>query len=155
MKMKKHLHNSLRVLLLSLTMLLSLPLLAEEIDGINYALDTETKQATVIAKSGGSYSGEIIIPRSVGHEGSSYSVTSIGGYAFHWCYDLTKVTIPNSVESIGTWAFAGCYSLRSVNIPNSVTSIGNIAFSGCSALTSITIPNSVTSIGWSAFENCI
>ena len=152
--MKKHLHNSLRVLLLSLTMLLSLPLLAEEIDGINYALDTETKQATVIAKSGGSYSGEIIIPRSVGHEGSSYSVTSIGGYAFHWCYDLTKVTIPNSVESIGTWAFAGCYNLRSVNIPNSVTSIGSIAFSGCSALTSITIPNSVTSIGGSAFENC-
>ena len=152
--MKHFLQNSLRALFLSLVVFLSLPLLAEEIDGITYALDTETKQATVIAKSGGSYSGEIIIPRSVGHEGSSYSVTSIGGYAFHWCYDLTKVTIPNSVESIGTWAFAGCYNLRSVNIPNSVTSIGSIAFSGCSALTSITIPNSVTSIGGSAFENC-
>ncbi|MBO5172368.1 MAG: hypothetical protein J6B83_04865 [Bacteroidaceae bacterium] len=82
--MKKHLHNSLRALFLSLAVLLSLPMLAEqvEIDGINYDLNVETKQATVIAKSSGKYSGEIVIPESVEHEGTAYSVTSIGNYAF-------------------------------------------------------------------------
>ena len=51
-----------------------------------------------------------------------------------------------SVTSIGIWAFMDCSSLTSITIPNSVTSIGREAFYGCSGLTSITIPNSVTSI---------
>ena len=79
-------------------------------------------------------------------------VTSIGGYAFNDCINLTSITIPNSVKSIGSYAFLYCKGLTSITIPNSVTSIGNWAFYGCSSLTSITIPNSVTSIGKSAFD---
>ena len=81
-------------------------------------------------------------------------LTSIGGYAFRDCTDLTSVTIPNSVTSIGRYAFTGCSGLTSVTIPNSVTSIGNYAFRFCSGLTSVTIGNSVTSIGKDAFRNC-
>ncbi|MGM9946705.1 leucine-rich repeat domain-containing protein [Floccifex sp.] len=33
------------------------------------------------------------------------SVTSIGGYAFHNCNNLTNITIPNGVTSIGYFAF--------------------------------------------------
>ena len=77
----------------------------------------------------------------------TYSVTSIGSYAFAYCISLTSVTIPNSVTSIVNGAFYDCSSLTSVNIPNSVTSIGSNAFYNCSSLTSIDIPNSVTSIG--------
>ena len=108
--MNKHLPNSLRALFLSLAVLLSLPVLAEEveIDGIKYDLNAEAKQATVIAKSSGEYSGEVVIPESVEHEGAAYSVTSIGERAFHNCSGLTSVTIPNSVTSIGEWAFGGC-----------------------------------------------
>ena len=153
--MKKHLHNSLRALFLSLAVLLSLPMLAEvvEIDGINYNLNAVVKQATVISKSG-EYSGEVIIPESVEHGGTAYSVTSIGESAFEDCFGLTSVTIPNSVTSIGQSAFEGCSGLTSVTIPNSVTSIGIYAFRFCSGLTSVTIPNSVTSIGLGAFESC-
>ena len=50
-RMNKNLPNSLRALFLSLAVLLSLPMLAEEIDGINYELNAEVMQATVIAKS--------------------------------------------------------------------------------------------------------
>ena len=153
--MKKHLHNSLRALFLSLAVLLSLPMMAEEveIDGINYELVAKIKEATVIAKSSGEYSGEVVIPESVVHEGTTYSVNSIGNSAFYGCFGLTSVTIPNSVTSIGDYAFS--YSgLTSVTIPNSVTSIGNYAFDYCSGLTSVTIPNSVTSIGKYAFRNC-
>ena len=154
--MKHYLPNSLRALFLSLAVLLSLPLLAVEveIDGINYDFDLEAKQATVIAKSSGEYSGKVVIPESVEHEGTAYNVTSIGEEAFSDCSGLTSVTIPNSVTSIGGWAFEDCSGLTSVTIPNSVTSIGRCAFSDCSGLTSVTIPNSVTSIGSSAFSRC-
>ena len=131
--MNKHFPNSLRALFLSLAVLLSLPMLAVEveIDGINYELVAKVKQATVIAKSGGKYSGEVVIPESVEHEGAAYSVTSIGDQAFIYCSGLTSVTIPNSVTSIGEWTFFGCSGLTSVTIPNSVTSIGYSAFSSC------------------------
>ena len=94
------------------------------------------------------------IPNSVTYNSVTYSVTSIGDYAFSGCSGLTSVTIPNSVTSIGYWAFYDCRSLTSVTIPNSFTSIGKSAFYGCSGLTSVTIPNSVTSIGNYAFSFC-
>ncbi len=152
----RYLHNSLRALFLSLSVFLSLPMLAEEveIDGINYELVAKVKQATVIAKSSGKYSGKVIIPESVEHEGAAYSVTSIGWSAFSGCSGLTSITIPNSMTRIGEGAFSGCSGLTLVTIPNSVTSIGSSAFSGCSGLTSVTIPNSVTSIGSYAFSSC-
>ncbi|MBQ1199581.1 MAG: leucine-rich repeat protein, partial [Bacteroidaceae bacterium] len=117
--MKFSFHNSLRALFLSLAVLLSLPMLAVEveIDGINYELVSKLKQATVIS---GKYSGKVIIPESVEHEGAAYSVTSIGWGAFSYCSGLTSVTIPNSVTSIGYSAFDSCSGLTSVTIPNSV-----------------------------------
>ena len=101
--MNKHLPNSLRALFLSLAVLLSLPMLAEEVEigGINYDLVVKARQATVIQKSSGKYSGEVVIPESVEHEGAAYSVTSIGSSAFEGCSGLTSVTIGNSVTSIG------------------------------------------------------
>ena len=65
------------------------------------------------------------------------SVTSIGGYAFSGCDNLTSVTIPNSVTSIGDSAFEDCYGLTSITIPDSVTSIGERAFYRCDSLTSV------------------
>lgn len=96
----------------------------------------------------------VVIPSTVVNNGTTYSVTSIGNYAFSDRSDLTSVEIPNSVTSIGEWAFYRCSSLTSVEIPSSVTSIGDYAFCGCSSLTAIQIPSSVTSIGERAFYGC-
>ena len=126
-----------------------------EIEGINYELDGETKEATVIAKSGGEYSGIIVIPESVEHETVTYSVTGIGSQAFFSCSSLESVAIGNSVMSIGDYAFFECVDLESVTIGNSVESIGQAAFTRCSGLTSVTIPNSVMSIGDYAFSECV
>ena len=111
--MKHYLHNSLRALFLSLAVLLSLPVLAVEveIDGINYDLVVKARQATVIAKSSGKYSGEVVIPESVEHEGAAYSVTSIGDEAFSGCSGLTSVYI----SDIAAWCKIDFGSISSSN----------------------------------------
>ena len=125
---------------------------AVTIDGIAYNLNDSELTAQVT--SGGSYTGDIVIPASVTYNSQTYSVTSIGEHAFYRCSGLTSITIPNSVTSIGIAAFSNCTGLTSITIPNSVTSIGMSAFYNCSGLTSVTIGNSVTSIGNNAFYRC-
>ena len=169
--MNKHLPNSLRALFLSLVVLLSLPVLAVEveieIDGINYELNAEAKQATVIWK-GGKYSGEVVIPESVEHESAAYSVTSIGDCAFYECYGLTSVTIGNSVTSIGYYAFFGCSGLTSVTIsdiaawcnidfesyPSNPLSYAQHLYLNGEEVKDLVIPNGVESIGYYAFYGC-
>ena len=62
------------------------------------------------------------------------SVTSIGQYAFQYCYSLASITIPDSITSIGQYAFAYCFTLLNITIPDSITSIGQYAFYICSAM---------------------
>ena len=132
------------------------------VDGLCYNINEDSTTVTVTCENSSSHGsfgnsdleGDLVIPEAVTYNGTSYSVTSIGEFAFHLCSGLTSVTIPNSVTSIGWCAFYLCSGLTSVTIPNSVTSIGVGTFYGCSGLTSVTIPNSVTSIGEQAFTGC-
>ena len=111
--------------------------------------------AEVVRSTSSSYvTGDLVIPSTVTYNDVSYTVTSIGSYAFRDCGGLTSVTIPDAVTSIGSYAFRDCSGLTSVTIPDGVTSIGNSAFSGCSSLTSVTIPDGVTTIGDFAFYGC-
>ena len=122
-------------------------------NGLDYdILSTEDKTCEVYDCS--SNLSTVVIPSTVVNNGTTYTVTSIGGGAFYGCSGLTAIQIPSSVTSIGGGAFYGCSSLTAVEIPSSVTSIGDEAFYGCSGLTAIQIPNSVTSIGESAFRGC-
>ena len=183
--MKARLLTTLAALLLALTSWAN----GTEIDGIYYELDSSTKTASVtytgkfkysvstINPTSTAYTGDITIPASVTYGGTTYSVTSIGRYAFYYCYGLTSITIPESVTCIedfafiyctgltsisipasvtiiGAWAFSYCTGLTSISIPNSVTSIEDYAFCGCTGLASIDIPSSVTSIGSTAFWGC-
>ncbi len=129
-----------------------------EVDGIYYEILSDNQVA--VTHQGldddpiPSYTGTVTIPETVTYEGTTYSVTSIGNYAFCDCSGLTSVTIPNSVISIGNDAFSYCSGLTSVTIPNSVTSIDDHVFFYCSGLTNVTIPNSITNIGQQAFSGC-
>ena len=98
--------------------------------------------------------GNIDIPAEVENDGVTYTVTSVGEYAFSGADGLDTVVIPNTVEIIDDHAFFSCENLDSVNIPNSVTTIGGGAFYGCDNLTTLSIPNSVTLIKNQAFGAC-
>ena len=127
----------------------------EVIDGFRYLLDSDTKTATLVPKTDGKYSGDIIIPEKVkGNDGVEYVVTSLGERCFEECRGLTSITIPSSVTSLGSSCFSYCSGLTSITIPSSVTSLGEACFSWCSGLTSITIPSSVTSLGDHCFSFC-
>ena len=127
----------------------------EVIDGFRYLLDSDTKTATLVPKTDGKYSGDIIIPEKVkGNDGVEYVVTSLVASCFKDCSGLTSITIPSSVTSLGEFCFSLCSGLTSITIPSSVTSLGEFCFSYCSGLTSITIPSSVTSLGRYCFEGC-
>ena len=131
------------------------------VNGIYYKITNSTKKIVEVTYRGddsysysNEYTGNVVIPECVTYYGNTYSVTSIGEYAFSSCSGLTSIEIPNSVTSIGSSAFRDCSGLTSIVIPNSVTSIESSAFENCSGLTSIEIPNSVTSIGVGAFSSC-
>lgn len=103
----KHLY--FKTILLCFCLLASVNVFAEavEIDGIYYNLVTETKQAEV-TENPNKYSGTVTIPESVTYNGVTYSVTSIGDYAFRLCSGLTSVTIGKGVKTIEYGAFSNC-----------------------------------------------
>ena len=155
---------------LFLFILMLLPMLAltanaaEKIDGIYYNLNSEAKTAEVVFYRKYKYSGDLVIPPSVTHEGVDYSVTGILSNAFAKSDELISVTIPSSVTSIGAGIFDGCTSLASIVIEEGnpkydsrencnaiIETANNTLLIGCM---STNIPNGVTTIGESAFEGC-
>lgn len=97
----------------------------------------------------GSYTKTNMLTAEIGE-----CVTSISGYSFSGCRNLSSVTVSNTITSIGTAAFADCKNLTGVTIPDSVTSIGIIAFDTCSGMTSVTFGSGLTTIGDESFKKC-
>ena len=131
-----------------------------EVNGFYYDITSSTDLAVAVTYKGSSYSsysdeysGAVTIPSTVIYNSKTYSVTSIGDWAFYGCSSLTAITIPESVKSIGRFAFSRCSSLTSITISEGVQILGDYAFSYCSALTSVTIPSSITGIGASVFSS--
>ena len=97
-------------------------------NGLRYTI---TSDSTVAVTGVSSYSSQkITIPETVSYQNVTYSVTSIGDWAFEGYCDLNSISIPNSVVSIGLYAFMNC-GLESLSIPSGIKSISYNAFNGC------------------------
>ena len=164
-----HVPAALRVLLLPLLLLLTVPAVVQAEDftfstnyngTLNLTLYTGTNAVVTIPSSNDglavtsigsdAFDGNTIVTSVTIPNG----VLSIHANAFGGCLSLTNVTIPNSVTDIEAYVFDGCSKLTSITLPNSLTSIEDDTFSYCTSLTNITIPKSVTYIGNDAFYNC-
>lgn len=80
-------------------------------------------------------------------------ITSILGYAFSECDNLTDITLCNSLTDIELGAFGNCKGLTEVILPEGLINIDSYAFSECENLKKINLPNSLKSIGDHAFVN--
>ena len=124
-----------------------------EIDGIYYDFNTSFvppmsfiyTAAVTSSDIDNKYSGSVVIPSSVSYNGTTYSVISIGDYAFSNCSSLTSVTIPDSVTSIGYSAFKGCSSLTSVAIGNKKEKV-SIPYGAFPSETKINYPTLLTKL---------
>lgn len=74
------------------------------------------------------------------------NITTIEGYAFSGCKNLTSITLPSSLGAIGQEAFRTCTALTAIELPEGLTSIGQYAFNQ-SGLMEMTLPSTLTYIG--------
>ena len=120
----------LTVLVMAFVMLLAISVSATVVDEIDYTFnDTEAS----VSSANQSFTKEnVVIPATVTHEGTTYTVTSFAEGAF---YGNTTIK-----------------TLEFENIAN-IKSIGKNAFYGCTALTGTYNFSGLKTIGWYAFRN--
>ncbi len=167
------------------------------VDGITYSV--ENGEATLISIEGYEIfeDGEVVIPSYITIEGVDYPVTSIAsGTADEPIFssdEITKVTIPSTITSIGGYVFYYCDNLTKIYfegeledwlsidfedrwnyssadrtlytlylegkaltdliIPEGVETISQQTFNGCD-IQSVTFPSTLKEIGKSAFGSC-
>lgn len=92
-----------------------------------------------------------LTPLCVGDITLPSSVTMVDTYAFHSCYNITSLTMPN-VQTIGYLSTAYCYSIESVSAPKA-TVVDGYAFNHCEAATSFDLPL-VETVGDYGFGYC-
>lgn len=130
---------------------------AVNVDGLYFSFDQTDKTATLESKAYATmmefYEGDIVVPPSVVWKGETYTVTTIGEYAFSdYDENLTSVTLPETITTIVSYAFDGTV-LTDLVVPNSVKTIGANAFE-YSSLQKITLGSGLESIGANAFLKC-
>ena len=129
-----------------------------EVDNIYYNINGN--EATVTYGTA-RYTGEVTIPATVSHDGTTYPVTAIGDSTFRFCFDLTGVSLPNSVTAIGKDAFWNTLGLTNIVVESGnpkfdsrdncnaiIETASNTLMIGCKGTI---IPNTVITIGERAF----
>ena len=169
-----------RLLLLASAIATSLSAAAYSFEsaGIYYNITgNNTVEVTYSDRDNNTYSGSISVPETVTNNGTEYSVTKIGEYAFQGsavtsvsmpecitsigqyacneCGSLETVVLPTNLDDFSGWCiFRNCRNLKNIAIPENVTEIPNGTFINCSSLAAITIPQGVGEIGSNAFYGC-
>ncbi|MBR5118616.1 MAG: leucine-rich repeat domain-containing protein [Muribaculaceae bacterium] len=98
--------------------------------------------------------GKLVIPAYVTHDGVTYTVTTLGGWAFFGCEDITEVELPATLTKIDIWAFCNCKKLKGIDIPSSVKEIGYSAFENCESFTSFTFPEGIELVSDRLLQEC-
>ena len=141
------------------------------VGGIYYIIDKQKSEATVTSIYGGKntsldvervaqyYSGTINIPESIIYEGSKYTVTKVGSYAFNCQNDLQSIYIPRTVKEVEPYAAIKAEKLNRVNVADEsqLENIGEQAFKLCIGLKRFVFDGTslkLNTIGNAAFNGC-
>ena len=127
---------------------------AFESNGFYYNINSEDCVTVTRSEYGNDYSGDVVIPAYVEHDGINYRVTRIGQNAFTSCHDLTSVSIPSTVTTIEEEAFYYCTSLTEVIIPEGVQEISSWNFYRSDNLTKVILPTTLVWMGNECFGSC-
>ena len=146
-----------------------------EVDGIYYAITSETNLTVEVTYKSKSYhypssynaclyTGSITIPETVVSNGKAYTVTGIGAWAFGTIsgiddfrsnmHNLKSISLPSTIEYIANTAFYCCVDLTYISLPANLKRIGNSAFFDCS-IVSMIIPACVNNIGNTALPKSV
>ena len=120
--------------------------------GLTY--EVTSASTAMVAPRWPAYSGDINVPKTVKHDGVTYTVTAIAAKAFMNAEFLTSITLHSSLVEIGANAFENCSKIKSVKVPNTVTSIGARAFAGCTSLSTITLSTALTEVPNGMLDGC-
>ena len=130
---------------------------AVKIGDMYFKLDEAALQAAVAnayydGQDTNCYKGDITVPSTVSYNGQTYTVTTIGQFAFNDYDQVTSVTLPETITTIAQYGFDATL-LTELVIPNSVTQIGSKAFE-YSMLKKITLGSGIVNIDGLAFDGC-
>ncbi len=147
------------------------PATPEESDGLLYLLNEEGTAYTVVGMTENA-SLTLVIPETfeglpvtaIGERAFEAtaittvtlpdSITTIGGWTFASCQQLTEVALPSGITEIPDGAFFCCIKLGGIDLPDGLVTIGRFAFAGCDGLTTLVLPDTVTTLEYGAFTVC-
>ena len=112
-----------------------------------YVITSEyNKEVELVRPNCGIYTGNIVIPDSVQHNGAFYKVTSLGDYVFNLA-TFTSLYLPKGIRSIGEYCFVDASFTGPLSLPDSLRIIGKEAFYNVKGVGKLYIPSLVDSIG--------
>lgn len=121
-------HKKIFALLAVLTSLPALATAQQFLEGgIAYNVLSETDHTVEVTTKWPFYNGNVVIPSTVTHAGTTYDVVALGEYSFYGA-TLSSVVIPTSVTRICAFAFFASDAPTSITVPASVIAIGQLAF---------------------------
>ncbi len=120
------------------------------VDGITYS----TSGTTATVAKDANYSGDLVIPATVTHEGTTYNVTKVAATAFKNNANITGITLPDGITVTPRGMCQGCTGLKTMRLPQDLVTMNQDAFSGCSALTEISIPATLSKLLVNTFQGC-
>ena len=110
------------------------------VDDVVYLLNAGSKEGKITGIDPNAGNPQTIhLQSEVSYGGDNYRVTHIESDAFYNQYSVKEIVIPEGIETIGNWAFGYCSQMKKLSLPSTLKSIGIKAFYGAQSLQSVIV----------------